>query len=369
MSSQPIVPMFDPTGTLRDVPQAQMMDARQNGMEIGVRMQAPDNTVRVVPASKYQEAAQNGMKPLPIEQQAVQHPGFWSSLWSDIKGMPGSIAGATVTSPYPGMDLERKQQVAQQALAEDASRKQAGYGPVYRTVAPIAEAVGTNVPGMEQSAREGDPGGVLGHAAAGATVASAPLTLEGLLRGGAAVADRIPSFERAGAAFKDVSAAAGKVPVDLNEPAATAFRLMELRDSGNYMPRSVAKFLQEATDPSKPAMTYDRVRDFASTASRLSVDEYNRMTPNVQRLVGQFARQLNDAAGDAAGSVGKQQAFEAAMQEWRSAAKLAGMKQGARSLGAKMATGAAMGAAGAAGAGLVAYPFRHTLYDLLSGGK
>lgn len=175
MSSQPVVPMFDPTGTLRDVPQAQMLEARRNGMEIGVRMSAPDGTTRVVPASRYQEASQNGMKPLPIEQQAVQHPGVLGSIWSDIKGMASSlpsmmgamvgptpvpVGGGRIAVSNPGG------QIMQATTAADAQRAQEGRSPLYRAGAAVAGQF-TNVPGMEQSAREGDVGGVVGHAASG----------------------------------------------------------------------------------------------------------------------------------------------------------------------------------------------------------
>jgi len=93
-----------------------------------------------------------------------------------------------------------------------------------------------------------------------------------------------------------------------------------------------------------------------------AADEYNRMTPNVQRLVGQLAHQLNDAAGQAAGSVGKQSEFESAMQQWRQAAKMRGL---VGAITDKYGPAFVKGALGAAGAGTVGYPI-YSLYRLLN---
>lgn len=248
--------MFAPDGSLRDVPQGRISEAHQNGMEIGVRMQAPDNTVRIVPASRYQEASQNGMTPIPIKDQEVPHPGFWNSLVSDLKGLVSSIP--TVTSPYPGMDLERKQQVAQQALAEDQARKQAGYGTTYRTLAPVAESLGTNVPGMEQSAGEGDTSGVLGHAAAGATVASAPLTLEGLLKG--ATSPTAMKVARTGVE-------AGKFAGKVGDVAAFG-RLSALYRAAKESAGTVGDIWAKPAEPEPPADPFHNVEDYSKDVFR-----------------------------------------------------------------------------------------------------
>ncbi len=51
------------------------------------------------------------------------------------------------------------------AYEQDVQRQQAGYSPAYRAAAPLAQAVGADVPGMEKAAAAGDVPGVLGHAA------------------------------------------------------------------------------------------------------------------------------------------------------------------------------------------------------------
>lgn len=90
-----------------------------------------------------------------------QPQGFLSTLWSDIKNIRPSAQ-----NPYPGMGQEEKTAAATAEAQRDQSRQAAGYSAPYRFVAPVAESLGVNVPGMEESARQGDPGGVMGHAAA-----------------------------------------------------------------------------------------------------------------------------------------------------------------------------------------------------------
>lgn len=156
-----MVPMISPNGTPGDIPFEKLNDAKAAGFKPAVTMKAKDGTLGYVPADRYQEAAKSGMEIVPLKEQDTQHPGFWHQLFSDI----GNIRPASV-SPYPGMDLEAKQNIAQSAVQADAGSKAAGHGALYRTGAALAGAAGANVPGMEQSAAEGDPEGVLGHAAA-----------------------------------------------------------------------------------------------------------------------------------------------------------------------------------------------------------
>jgi hypothetical protein len=87
--------------------------------------------------------------------------GFLSNLWSDIKNIRPSAQ-----NPYPGMGQDEKTAAATTEGQRDQSRQAAGYSAPYRFVAPVAESLGVNVPGMEESARQGDAAGVLGHAAA-----------------------------------------------------------------------------------------------------------------------------------------------------------------------------------------------------------
>src|SRR5438445_7119681 len=160
MSTGPTVPIFDPQGTLRDVPYDQMKVAVAAGGKPAVAFDYPGrgaNPPRMVPADRIQEAVQNGGKMLPIQQQEVAHAGFWSSLTSDlagyVTGLPGAVRQAGRAAFVPGA---AGPETVAPALAQDQARKQAGYSPLYRGAAVAAQTLptGVNVPGMEQSAAE-----------------------------------------------------------------------------------------------------------------------------------------------------------------------------------------------------------------------
>jgi hypothetical protein len=170
MSTSPTVPIFDPLGTLRDIPYEQMHEAVGAGGTIGHRVQAPDGKIRIVAANRLQEAAKASGSVLPLETPQPEQPSALSTLWSDVKNFARYPSGV---SPYPGMDLDAKQAIAQGSAERTEQRRQAGYGGGYRAMAPIGESIGVNVPGMEESARQGDEGGVLGHAAAVPTAMAA----------------------------------------------------------------------------------------------------------------------------------------------------------------------------------------------------
>lgn len=171
------VPIFAPDGTLGDIPADQLMAAVKAGAKPGVHITSPDGKDGVIPADRTREAVQAGAKIVPIQDQPVQHPGFWALMGSDLKGLltPRGF------NPYPGMGQEEKSEAAAEAGQQDLQRKQEGRSLAYRVGVPFAESVGANVPGMEQAAREGDVGGVLGHAAAPvAALATAEALREGV---------------------------------------------------------------------------------------------------------------------------------------------------------------------------------------------
>lgn len=158
----PTIPMFGPDGTLGDVPMTQANAAKAAGAKPAVNFQAPDGTHGYVPADKIQDAIKAGGKILPFEQQEMQHPGFWHSMVSDLAGMvtglPKAAAMLAPPTPYGGG-------VGTPTLAQPPGPAPKGSGTLYRAARVPASLV-ANVPGMEQSAAEGDVAGVAGHAAA-----------------------------------------------------------------------------------------------------------------------------------------------------------------------------------------------------------
>lgn len=154
---------------------------------------------------------------------------------------------------------------------------------------------------------------------------------QGLLLGGVGptageLINAIPNAARAAGKFQQVMSAAKNAAVDVNAPGDAALRIQQLAERGGTMPRMVRQFIGRITDPSQGDLLYPEARDFASNISRLSADEYNRLTPVIQREVGNLKTALNGAIGQAADSVGQGDAYRSAMQEYASAAKLSSYK-------------------------------------------
>ena len=158
------------------------------------------------------------------------------------------------------------------------------------------------------------------------TVGSALPAVGEMMLGGAPaarqIAGAIPSAVRAGEKFQDVMGAARNVVIDNAEAGDTALRIAQLAEHGGSMPMAVRKFINYSTDPNKPQMTYEVARDFASNISRLSVDEYKRMTPVVAREVAKLAAKLNQANAKAAQAAGKGAEYKSAMREYARAKRI-----------------------------------------------
>ncbi len=122
-------------------------------------------------------------------------------------------------------------------------------------------------------------------------------------------ADAVPTAAKAGAKFQEVMGAAKDLPVDTELAGQAALRVHQLSERGASMPMAVRKFLLRVTDPEKADMTYAEARDFASNLSRLSSQEYQRLTPVVGREVANLSATLNKAIGQTAAKAGKGQLY------------------------------------------------------------
>lgn len=69
-------------------------------------------------------------------------------------------------------------------------------------------------------------------------------------------------------------------------------------------------------------MVYEEARDFASNISRLSADEFGRLTPALAREVANLRVVLNKANAMAAKQAGKLDEYEAAMREYAAAMRV-----------------------------------------------
>jgi hypothetical protein len=156
------VPIFAPDGTLGDIPREKLLDAVRAGAKPGVHVTSPEGKDGVVPADRLKDAVGAGAKVIPLDDQPVQHAGVWASLGADL----GNLLHPSGFNPYPGMGQEEKSAAAANASEQDQQRAQEGRSLAYRAAVPFGQSVGLNVPGMEESARQGDVRGVIGHAAA-----------------------------------------------------------------------------------------------------------------------------------------------------------------------------------------------------------
>ncbi len=149
--------MFSPDGQLGDIPYERMHDAVQAGATPAVKMKAPDGSIGYVPAPKTQDAVKAGASivPLGADDLGFHKPGVWDTVKSDFASLFSS-------QPKAIPDLNEV------AKTQNVEEKAAGHSLPYRVGAAAATALGANVPGMEQAAKEGNPSAVVGHAVAGA---------------------------------------------------------------------------------------------------------------------------------------------------------------------------------------------------------
>jgi hypothetical protein len=108
------------------------------------------------------------------------------------------------------------------------------------------------------------------------------------------------------------------------------------------MPQVANKLLRRVTDPEQGPLTYGEARDFASNLSRLSSGEVQKLTPVMQRQVGQLSHAFNEDVGNAASSVGRGEDYTQAMNDYRHASQLANVGKNLK----KLAIPAAMSAGG-----------------------
>jgi hypothetical protein len=166
------VTIFDPQGNKGEVPYANLAAAVKAGGKLAVTVKAPDGTLGEIPADRLPDAAKAGASVVPFKDQENQHPGFWHSLWSDVSGMAQGLTHLNDYDPMTDPKLSQEEKMTQvnkdfADAQEEVKQRTAQYGPTYANVtAPAAGMLGVNVPGMEQSAKEGDTAGVMGHTAA-----------------------------------------------------------------------------------------------------------------------------------------------------------------------------------------------------------
>jgi hypothetical protein len=165
-----------------------------------------------------------------------------------------------------------------------------------------------------------DIGGLAGNLAGAGTGLALKTKIPGLF----------PSAKGAGAALSEVKSVAGNVPIKMGKAGDTALELYTQSQRGGTLPKAVRDLVNRVTKPESKPITYAEAKDFQSNISRLSVAERMRLTPNVQRLVGQLAADLKTSLKDAADTVGKGEQFSQAMKEYHQAMQIRGMTDAAK---------------------------------------
>jgi hypothetical protein len=119
----------------------------------------------------------------------------------------------------------------------------------------------------------------------------------------------------------------GNEPVDMGPPGNVALRIDELAKRGGSMPKAARDLIKRTTDPEMGDVTFNEARDFYSNISRLSARDYKRLTPVVQREIGNLREAMNKVIEAAAKRGGQDQAYREAMREYAVASKIANISR------------------------------------------
>jgi len=284
----------------------------------------------------------------PIPQDAqVGQPIPAGSTIGDLPSEGGLEIPADLTlqaAPKPGSSREVIAQWAEQALSDlRTGGEQTGFGRLLKRMGAQGTQVGISPEAGEyvsspvsgtlqtiQGVAQGDISTTLGGLASAAQL---PLAMAGASPAastaiGTKVLPRlVPSTVRAGQGFTKVSAAAGKLPVDVNAAGQVAFEAQKLAEAGATLPKVFRDFLKRATDPKQAALTFDEARQFLSNAGRLSADESSRMIPPMRRQISRFAAALQEAVKKTADSVGELDTYISSLKEYRRTAVLKSVAQ------------------------------------------
>lgn len=202
------------------------------------------------------------------------------------------------------------------------------------------------------------PGLTLASAAVPLAIQKGPGVLQTVKKGTATAIDRgiaRPlgiSKSHAGEALDAVREAAVnvRVPDAAGTIAQTGQRAAELQATGARMPRVISKLMARVTNPSHSEMlSFREAEDFASSLSRLSVNEFNALNPQMQRQVVMMRDALRGALTNAAQGVGKGEQYAAGVREYAKGARAAEAWEKVSPMLTKTLRGAAQGAGLGAG--------------------
>ena len=221
--------------------------------------------------------------------------GFWGAAWNDLKNL---IRYPSAQNPYPGMGVEAKQAAAQQSAEQNKSEQAAGYSQPYRVLAPVAQSLGVNVPGMEQAAKQGDAGAVMGHAVAAATPAVVGLAAGELAQNSGKLSDLLQNsaqrnYETVLNPTKiSTKYQTQKIMPQLLEERPTALTRQGLADQAATKAEAAGQQVEEAVSNLKGTMSVQPVLDSLEKLKQQNtvngVDLRPEVTNAIEQVQGQF---------------------------------------------------------------------------------
>lgn len=132
----------------------------------------------------------------------------------------------------------------------------------------------------------------------------------------------IPTQAKAGKLFEQTMGKAADLPVDTTASSDPLMRAYEMGERGMARPKVVNQMVRRLTSPDAEPMTYREARDFASSLSRQSSTEGQKLTPAMKSKVGELSHAFNEDVGRTAQGAGVGEQYQNAMKGYHRAMQL-----------------------------------------------
>jgi hypothetical protein len=158
----------------------------------------------------------------------------------------------------------------------------------------------------------------------------------------------IPSTERAGQHFRELSGMIGKHTVEMTNTLSDAIQdASQLAKSGGQMPKPLSDLIGRVFETNEGPLTYDEARRFMTTTGRkladmMDVNSQRIKDPEMVKAMGNVYSELRSAVETTADKVGQLAKFQNAMAEYNNAMKVRGAVSTAAKAAAIPAAGAAI---------------------------
>jgi hypothetical protein len=173
--------------------------------------------------------------------------------------------------------------------------------------------------------------------------------------GTSAASQLVPSVERAGQHFNEISNLIGKQSVVMTNALKDATDdVKDMAGLGGQMPKVVNDFMTRISNTDLGPLNYDEARRLMTQAGRkmgqlLSANEQRITDPEIIHAVGKWYGALRDAVETTADHAEQLAKFQSAMSEYRAASKLRAIGGAVTKTAGGIVGASALGAAGRAG--------------------